>query len=99
MSTRGSNDIVITILVLSAFYYLLKRQYFISGLLYGLSVHFKIYPIIYSIPMYLYIDCNKELILKGEKYKALTTNFFTKNRLVFAFTSAFVFLGLMALFY
>jgi phosphatidylinositol glycan class M len=39
-------------------YYILKREYVLAGFFYGLSVHFKIYPIIYSIPLYLYIDCD-----------------------------------------
>ena len=62
-TTRGSNDNIISLLVFIALYFILKRQYLLAGLFYGLSVHFKIYPIIYSIVFYLFIDCNKDLIL------------------------------------
>ncbi len=73
----------------------------IAGLLYGLSVHFKIYPIIYCIPFYFYIDCNKDAILKGDKtlFQLIFTNFFTKNRLIFTLVSASTFLFLSGTFY
>jgi phosphatidylinositol glycan class M len=58
LSTRGSNDNLIAFMVFVAFYFLLKKQYVLSGFFYGLSVHFKIYPIIYSIVLYFYIDCD-----------------------------------------
>jgi phosphatidylinositol glycan class M len=101
MSTRGSNDNIITTLVFATIYYLLKRQYVTSGLLYGLSVHFKIYPIIYALPFYLYIDCDKSsLTLNSFSLRSLiSTPFFTRNRLVFTFVSASTFLALTALFY
>ena len=101
MSTRGSNDNIIATLVFATLYFLLKRQYVIAGVLYGLSVHFKIYPIIYCIPFYFYIDCNKEAILKGNKalYQLIFTNLFTKNRLIFTFVSASTFLILSGTFY
>ena len=62
LSTRGSNDNLISLLVFIAIYYLLKKQYVLSGIFYGLSVHFKIYPIIYSIALYLFIDADFALI-------------------------------------
>ena len=101
MSTRGSNDNIITMLVFATLYFLLKRQYVIAGLVYGLSVHFKIYPIIYSIVFYFFIDCDRVAILGGKKKmtEILFTNFFTKNRLVFTVVSAGTFLSLTALFY
>ncbi len=99
LSTRGSNDNMITLMLFAGIYFLLRKQYVLAGLFYGLSVHFKIYPIIYSIVFYLYIDNNSELIKSGHKWKALTTNFFTKNRLVFTFVSASTFLSLGFYFY
>ena len=65
LSTRGSNDNMITMMLFGAIYFLLKKQYVLGGILYGLSVHFKIYPIIYSIVFYLYIDNNGEMISSG----------------------------------
>ena len=101
MSTRGSNDNIIALLVYASLYFLLKRWYVVGGLVYGLSVHFKIYPIIYCIPFYFFIDCDRKSIIDGKKslFDLLTTNFFTRNRLVFTFVSATTFLSLTGLFY
>ena len=66
MSTRGSNDNIIALLVFLTLYFIINKQYTYAGLIYGLSVHFKIYPIIYSFVFYLYIDCDKRLILQGK---------------------------------
>ena len=67
--------------------------------MYGLSVHFKLFPIMFAVPFYLFIDHNKELIKKREFYKAIFTNFFTRNRLTFTIVSASTFLALAAIFY
>jgi phosphatidylinositol glycan class M len=56
MSTRGSNDNIITCLVFATLYFLLKKDYLKAAVIYGLSVHFKIYPIIYAPVFFLFID-------------------------------------------
>ena len=58
-------------LVFSAMFFILKRQYVLAGFIYGLSVHFKIYPIIYSFVFYFYIDLDRAMIAKGNPYKAI----------------------------
>jgi phosphatidylinositol glycan class M len=57
-----------------------------SAFWYGLVVHFKIYPILYALPIYFFIENEKK-------------TFFTKNRIVFTFLSATVFISLNAFFY
>jgi phosphatidylinositol glycan class M len=101
MPTRGSNDNIISLLIFIALYFLLKRQYILAGLSYGLSVHFKIYPIIYSFALYFFIDMDRSLIAKGQTIKAIVSKkgFFTKDRLVFTFVSAGTFIGLTTFFY
>ena len=56
MSTRGSNDNIITLLVYITLYYIIHKKYTMAALWYGISVHFKIYPIIYSFVFFLFID-------------------------------------------
>ena len=56
ISCRGSNDNIITALVYITIYFFLRKQYIIAGLWYGLAVHFKIYPVIYCIPFFFFID-------------------------------------------
>jgi phosphatidylinositol glycan class M len=53
--TRGSADCIITFLVLLSLIYLEKKKYYLSALIYGFSVHFKIYPIIYAPSLFLYL--------------------------------------------
>ena len=53
--TRGSADCIITFLVLLSLIYLEKRKYYLSALIYGFAVHFKIYPIIYAPALFLYL--------------------------------------------
>ena len=100
-STRGSNDNIISFLVFFAVWLLLKRQFVLSGFFYGLSVHFKIYPIIYCFVFYFFIDADRSLLAAGKPIAAITSKkgFFTRDRLVFTAASAGTFIGFTALFY
>ncbi|KAF2071935.1 hypothetical protein CYY_006750 [Polysphondylium violaceum] len=106
VSTRGNAESVIGAMVLATLYFLSKKNLILASIFYGLSVHFKIYPIIYSIPIYLYIDENfyskkasEYSSLVTHSYKNLIKNFFNSNRLKFFFISAFTFISLTALMY
>lgn len=101
MSTRGSNDNIIALLVFASLYFLLKKSYVTAGLVYGLSVHFKIYPIIYCIPFYFFIDCDRKAIIEGKKSicSLIFSKLFTKNRVVFTLVSASTFISLTGFFY
>lgn len=63
MPTRGSNDNIISLLLFTALYALLQKKYVMAGFFYGLSVHFKIYPIIYCFVLYFFIDMDRKLIV------------------------------------
>lgn len=96
VSTRGNADTIIAYLVLITIYLLLKQRYVLAAITFGLSVHFKIYPIIYALPMYLFIDHDRVI---GEGLLNKLRGFFSPNRLIFTFISASVFIGLIAGFY
>lgn len=49
ISSRGNAESVMACLVLAFVYYLKRRAYVRAGLLYGLAIHFKIYPITYGL--------------------------------------------------
>ncbi|KAI0773716.1 glycosyltransferase family 50 protein [Fomes fomentarius] len=49
ISTRGSSESVLSLIVLSTLYYALKGQWDIAAILLGLSTHWKIYPFIYGV--------------------------------------------------
>ncbi len=49
ISTRGSADTIVCFLVVVTLFYLLQEKICFGAFFFGLSIHFKIYPIIYSI--------------------------------------------------
>lgn len=101
MPTRGSNDNIISLLLFIALYYMLSRRFIIAGFFYGLSVHFKIYPIIYSFVFYFWIDMDMTKLAQNKVVEAVYSKkgFFTKDRLSFTLVSASTFIGLTYMFY
>lgn len=53
VSTRGSSESVISLLVLMTIWYITKRKFISAGTLFGFVVHFKLYPVIYAPVIYL----------------------------------------------
>jgi phosphatidylinositol glycan class M len=86
MSTRGSSESLVASLLILTIYLLKKRSTVGAGVVFGLAVHLRIYPIIYALSIYLYTDKS-------------STTFFTKNRLKLAISGAATFLILVAVFY
>lgn len=97
-STRGSNDIIVGFFVLSCLLLLIKRYYVIAGAFFGLSVHLKIYPIIYGFPLIIFIE-RKRGVRNRMAVLFNPMNWFTKTKLKFFGTSAVVFFVLFGLFY
>lgn len=57
IATRGNCDSIAALLVLLTQYYLQNRKrYFIAGALHGLSVHVRLYPLVYSLSLYMYLS-------------------------------------------
>ncbi|KAF8975507.1 hypothetical protein BGZ46_009067, partial [Entomortierella lignicola] len=56
ISTRGNAESVIGAMVLGSFYLIMKKRIGWGAFLYGLSVHFKTYPIIYSVALLVLMD-------------------------------------------
>ncbi|CAG8494337.1 3079_t:CDS:2 [Paraglomus brasilianum] len=56
ISTRGSAESLIGALVLSTLYLITTKRFYAASVMFGLSVHFKIYPIIYSVPLLMLLD-------------------------------------------
>lgn len=55
ISTRGNADTIIALMTLLVLYYLLVNRVVLAAGWFGLVVHFKVYPIIYALPIYFYI--------------------------------------------
>lgn len=55
ISTRGNAESVLGFMVMLTLYWLQKGQLIPAGLIYGISIHFKLYPVIYGLPISIYI--------------------------------------------
>lgn len=110
VSSRGSAESVMAYLVLTALINLVQDRIITSAVYYALAVHFKIYPIIYALPVYLYLRGNKrnlqgqserEIAIQdgwniGKVISAMLPN---KDRIVFIAVSGLVFGALTGFFY
>lgn len=57
IATRGNCDSIAGFLVLAVLYYLqCKKTYFIAGLIHGIAVHVRLYPIVYSLALFMHLS-------------------------------------------
>lgn len=67
ISSRGSFEPIITLLVLASLYFLSSSNHLIAGLIYGLSIYTKMYPVIYCLLFYAYISERKPYMINQSK--------------------------------
>lgn len=86
IATRGNCDSLSGFLVLLTLYaFECKKTYFISGLIFGLAIHVRLYPLAYSLPLFfslskfsfysLFNEENCAVAPKNQKGKTLITCF------------------------
>lgn len=74
ISTRGSFEPILTLLLLTSVYLLVSNQFILAGLIYGLAIHIRIYPLIYTICLYGYmIQKRPHLITQSKLYYWIKT--------------------------
>lgn len=56
VSARGNAESFLAVLILSSFFLLLRKHLTLSAIAYGTAVHVKIFPIVYSLPLFLFLD-------------------------------------------
>ncbi|KAL2179369.1 PIG-M-domain-containing protein [Thermothelomyces heterothallicus CBS 202.75] len=101
ISTRGSSEGLLGVLVMALLSAVLARRITLAGLLLGFSVHFKIYPFIYAPAIVWWMDADKlRTSGSGSKSSRETSPlnkllaFITPARLRLAITSLATFLAL-----
>lgn len=105
VSSRGNAESILAALVLGTLLCMEARHLMWAALLYGLSVHMKIYPVTYALPIALTLrtpQTRAEEDRKGWKLKRLLTfigSFLNRELLLFASVAGGVFCALTALFY
>lgn len=105
ISTRGSSEGLLGAMVISFVWAVYDKRLILGGVLAGVAVHFKIYPIIY-IPTVIWSLDNSPSIFRGagssNKLVSAALKFVNRDRVVFTVTSALSFLvfsGTMYLMY
>ncbi|KAK3391514.1 PIG-M-domain-containing protein [Sordaria brevicollis] len=104
ISTRGSSEGLLGVLVMALLWAVLSRRITLAGLLLGFSVHFKIYPFIYAPAIVWWMDAERfsgvrETGQKTTSFLKKISSFLTLPRLQLALTSLLTFFGLNMLMY
>ena len=72
VSSRGNAESIMAVLVLATFYLLCLQRTIPAAILYGISVHFKIYPITYSLPLYFVLSSEYSTCKDSKHSKEVT---------------------------
>lgn len=111
VSTRGNAESIMAVLVLASIYFVLVKNVPVAAIFFALSVHFKIFPVIYGLPFVLLVggdgyNSKKPDVHRTKDKHSLfgfihqTTAFILHpQRVKFAVVSAVTFLGLTGLLY
>ncbi|GAB68321.1 mannosyltransferase [Plasmodium cynomolgi strain B] len=77
ISIRGNADCIPCLFVLLTLLCIYQKKIYLAAIFYGLAVNFKIYPIIYALPLMLYLNKNylaKDNFFQGDKQQDLCVN-------------------------
>lgn len=95
ISTRGNGEALVVCMLMGLIYMLDEGRILVAALLYGIAVHWRIFPIIYAPSILLYISSMKKKTIAGEKQNA--RHYISVQGAVFGLGSGFVFFALGAL--
>ncbi|KPP58129.1 GPI mannosyltransferase 1-like [Scleropages formosus] len=101
VSTRGNAEAMLSILVLTTLDFLERGHVACAAAFYGLSVHMKIYPVTYALPIALFLQARqppRTAAPRSTLVKVLEM-FLSRDLILFAVVSGGVFSGLTLLFY
>ena len=101
VSSRGNAESIVALLVLLTLYFLIQQRIYASAIFYGLAVHLKMFPVIYSLPIFLFL--NDDYAADAEVLDTLPTKqlrrFFNGQKLKFVIVSIITFVAITGYFY
>lgn len=74
ISTRGNADSLAVFFVLSVAYYLQKENCCLAGILHGFSIHLRLYPLAFSLAMYLSLRKSNSNLLPNKNQIVLVVS-------------------------
>lgn len=77
ISTRGNADSLVCFCILLCMFFLIKRKPFLAGIFYGLSVHIKLFPILYIAPIFFWMLHNRQTTARNRWPGLLGSEFIT----------------------
>ena len=101
ISTRGSSEGLLGVLVMALLWAVLERRVALAGMLLGFGVHFKIYPFIYAPAILWWMD-DVSMGRPRAPARSLTeavVAFITPERIKLTLVSLATFMGLNVLMY
>ncbi|VWU52374.1 GPI mannosyltransferase I, putative [Hepatocystis sp. ex Piliocolobus tephrosceles] len=72
ISIRGNSDCIPCLLVLLTVLFIYQKKTWLAAIFFGIAVNFKVYPIIYALPLMLYL--NKNYLHKNKIFKKNNNN-------------------------
>ncbi|KAI9846939.1 MAG: GPI mannosyltransferase 1 [Thelocarpon superellum] len=105
ISTRGSAEGLLGVMVVALLYAVTRRRIVLAGLLLGLAVHFKIYPFIYGPTILWWLDDDRlsrparPAALGQPPVTSRVAHFFNAERLTVTVVSLITFMGLNLVMY
>lgn len=97
IASRGNAESVMACLVLAFVYSFKRRAYLQAGFIYGLAIHFKIYPITYALVIFFNLIDLQNISFSVQWFKSKLI--FNYNLIEFAFTSLVTLSSLTWFFY
>lgn len=98
VSCRGNAESIISMSVIATVYCLLKKNVILSGLIFGFSIHLKVFPVVNALAFFLYLRNTEVSVIKRDsllsKLMKLCKSIFQRDVLLF-FLSAAAFLVLI----
>jgi phosphatidylinositol glycan class M len=98
ISTRGSSEGLLAVLVVALLWAVLSRRIFLAGCLLGFAVHFKIYPFIYAASIFWWLGSRQRAVANASILQN-ALKIVNRDRIVVASCSFLTFMGFNVVMY